>query len=80
MEFKYEIPTPSKIIIFMGEKSVTLSGESIFNPPAFYINSSVISNSDFPYSNIKVTEEDKLKIVNYLSGASAKSEVKVYFE
>lgn len=65
------IETEGKKLIIKGELTVT---------PAFYADSDSIEYWEPPYDNIKISEEDKLRIIEEVKKYNENQEVKIVFE
>jgi hypothetical protein len=65
------VETEGKILIIKGELTVI---------PAFYADSDSIEYWEPPFDNIKISEEEKLRIIEEVKKYNENREVKIIFE
>ena len=78
MEIQFEIISRGTMQIKYGIRNAIVSGELTFQPPVFYADLNSLMNWETPYQNEKITEEDKNKIIRFLS--NLETGTKIVFE
>jgi hypothetical protein len=73
--------TRSKMQVVADNKKITIEGEATPTPnPKFYADTKSMINWDPPYEAIKITEEEKKEIIDYVERESKKLYVQVIFD
>jgi hypothetical protein len=79
-KIEYKIITPSKLAIYYDSKTVIVSGEVTITP-IFYANINDFHYWNHPYDNVKITEEEKQEIIDFITNESCKDrETKILFD
>ena len=66
MEIKFQIKSRSTISVQFGSKNLIISGELTFDTPVFYAEIDSIQNWEIPNDSEKVSDEDKMKIIDFI--------------
>jgi hypothetical protein len=67
MNIKYAIISRGEMVVTLDERTTTVLGELNFHPPIFYARINSINNWNPPHQDEKVSEEDKQKIVDFVT-------------
>ena len=67
MKISYSIISRGSMLVSIGNKNVTISGELIFNPPKFYADINALTFWDSPNENEAISDLDKKSIIEYIT-------------
>ncbi len=67
MKISYSIISRGSMVVGVGNKKITISGELIFNPPKFYADINALTFWDSPNENETISELDKKSIIEYIT-------------
>lgn len=71
-EIKYKIINRGKLELILGERTMILHGELIFDPPMFYVSTSTIRNWEPPFGKENISDGEKYRIILALLNESRK--------
>lgn len=66
-KINYEIKTRGAVLVHYNDKQLCLSGELVFEPPAFYADKDSILEWEPPFYNEEITNEEKIEIINFIA-------------
>ena len=79
MKIDYSIITRSEILVEMNGKKMLISGEGT-TIPSFYADIKSMQKWEEPCEDLKVTEEEKKVIIDYISKESQLRGIEVFFD
>jgi hypothetical protein len=78
MKIEFDIITRGSMIVRYGDKTATIYGELIFEPPTFYAEINSIKKWDKPFDSKEISDAEKKEIIEFISSNS--NTTKIIFE